>query len=63
MKGITKKNFLEFCLVLNKISQKSFLGICHVPSVITWDMLVQIGLEKAQNNRNELNCKLIESFI
>jgi hypothetical protein len=55
MKGITKKIFLDFCTVLTKISQKSFLGICHVSSVITWDMVIQIGLEKAQNNRNELN--------
>jgi hypothetical protein len=40
-----QKFFFDFCSVLTKISQKSFLGICHVPSVITLAKVVQIGLE------------------
>jgi hypothetical protein len=43
MKGINKKIFFNFGQVLAKISQKSFLGICHVSSVITWARGVQIG--------------------
>jgi hypothetical protein len=30
---------------LTEISQKPFLGICHTPSVITWDRIVQISSE------------------
>jgi hypothetical protein len=42
MKGITKKNFFDFCPILTEISQKSFLGICDAPADITWDWMVQI---------------------
>jgi hypothetical protein len=33
MKGITKKFFFDFGSILTEISQKSFLGICHVPGL------------------------------
>jgi hypothetical protein len=60
---MTKKIFFNFCRVLIKISQKTFLGICHVPSVITLVRMVKIGSDYAQNDRNELNYKFIESFF
>ena len=57
------KNFFDFGSFLTEISQKSFLGICHVPGLSVLADVVQIYLEKAQNDRNEINYKLIESFF
>ena len=55
MKGITKKNSFDFGSLLTEISQKSFLGICHVPGLSVLADMVQIYWEPAQNDRNELN--------
>jgi hypothetical protein len=63
MKGIIKKSFFDFGSLLTEISQKSFLGTCHVPGLSFLAHMVQIYWEQAQNDRNEFNYKLIESFF
>jgi hypothetical protein len=63
MKRITKKIFFDFGSFLTEISQKSFLGICHVPGLSVLADVVQIYWKQAQNDHNELNSKLIESFF
>ena len=62
MQRITKKFFRIFVQFWPKYLKKWFLSICHAPSLILLARMVQICSNYAQNDRNDISFKLIESF-
>jgi hypothetical protein len=42
----TKNKTFNFCSVLTEISQKSFLSICHAPTIITLEKYLEVSVFK-----------------